>query len=258
MPARPSPWTGNAPVESDGEDGWPARLDDAPIVFGDVGPAGSGPAPLTGDADQAMQADDGGRSGTIRYGPAGPVRKPEPEPIAEEPQSRFPRWLLIVAIVALVAVPLAVVAWLFFFGGDDEPTPGSAREPAEECGGVTVPVAPQGAETLLADIEGQGCTVPVAWDGEQLAVPRSDGGIDRYDLGALPDDVLVFGDWTCDGRESPALYRPSDGQVFTFTALVGAGEEASATGEPSGVENGEPTVVVDNSGCHRVDVSADD
>ena len=258
----PSPWEGKAQVESDGEDGWPSRLDDAPISFGDVADrweaqrtAGGGA--LTGDADQAMTGD-GGRSGTIRYGPAGPVRKQEPEPVEEEPKSRFPRWLLIVAVTALIVVPLVIVAWMFFFGGDDEAVPGSAREPAPECDGITAPVAPQGSETLLADVEGQGCSVPVAWDGEQISAPTSDGGIDRFDLGALPDDVLLFGDWTCDGRESPALYRPSDGQIFTFQALVGDGEEVAVAGQPSGVENGEPSVVVDNSGCHRVEVSAAD
>lgn len=217
---------------------WSRTRDNAPPSW----PATPGPSGATTTGDD-------GRSGTIRYGPARPTRAPEPAPAEDQP--RFPRWVLVLAAIAVVAIPAAIVAFVFF-GGDDDRV--SVREAAPECDDVAAPVT-DGGQILLADVEGRGCSVPIAWDGEQLAVPDSSGGIERFDLGASPDDVLLFGDWTCDGRESPALYRPSDGQVFTFDELVGAGEQASVGGEASGVIDGEPEVVVDAEGCHHVQVT---
>jgi hypothetical protein len=102
-----------------------------------------------------------------------------------------------------------------------------------------------------ADLEGRGCTVLVGWDGQHLHVPHDDGTVARYDLGAGPRDVLLVGDWTCDGRDAPALYRPEDGQLFLFDTVA---EEATARGRPTGVAHGSPTVVTDADGCAQVRV----
>jgi hypothetical protein len=67
---------------------------------------------------------------------------------------------------------------------------------------------------LVADVNGDGCAVPLAWDGRVLvarfrpteAQPRS------FRLGRS-GDILLFGDWNCDGAETPALYRPTEGTV---------------------------------------------
>lgn len=134
-------------------------------------------------------------------------------------------------------------------GPSSESTP---RAVAPLCAGVSA--RDDGRDILLADVTGLGCSSSIAWDGRQLEVLGDDGSAQRYDLGAGPDDVLLFGDWTCDGRDAPALYRPQDGQLFTFDEVVGTGDQISVTGAPTGVTNGTPVVVTDD-GCDRVEVS---
>jgi eukaryotic-like serine/threonine-protein kinase len=135
----------------------------------------------------------------------------------------------------------------------DEPEGGEAGEASslpvcDDAGGHDMPT---GVRILDADVEGRGCTVPVGWDGRQLIVPLRSGASVRYDLDAHPDDVLLLGDWNCDGRAAPALYRPVDGQLFVFD---GFSEDATARGTSSGVIDGRPIVVRDDGGCDRIDV----
>jgi hypothetical protein len=46
---------------------------------------------------------------------------------------------------------------------------------------------------------------------------------ERWQLGQQGDRV-VLGDWDCDGAATPAVLRPSSGDVFVFTAWVTGGE----------------------------------
>ncbi len=204
-------------------------------------------------------ATDGGRAATQLFGPAPPA----PATRTGETTRRIPRPLTLTAAGLIVLVPIVVVLWLTL--GDDAAAPEpvadgdaevvddmvSERQPAEPC----EEAGPADADAILADVEGRGCSVPVTWNGAQLTVPMEDGDERRFDLGADDGDELLFGDWTCDGHETPALYRPSTGELFTFEALVEPGEETTVDGEDTGVPDGDVTVITDAAGCDRVDAT---
>ncbi len=124
------------------------------------------------------------------------------------------------------------------------------REAPPACA-VTVTPALQGP-TQLADIDGQGCGVPAAWDGQTLEV-AIDGDLQRFDLPGDQQDTLLFGDFSCDGRETPALYRSSTGEVFVFPTL-NPDDEITVRAEPDVVADAMARVVVDAQGCARVDL----
>ena len=60
------------------------------------------------------------------------------------------------------------------------------------------------------DVDGDGCPDTVTVDGAQVVVD----GV-RYDVGA-PGDAVAVADWDCDGTDTPAVVRPSTGDVFVF------------------------------------------
>ena len=66
------------------------------------------------------------------------------------------------------------------------------------------------------DVDGDGCPEAVSIDGAQVVV---DGA--RYDVGA-PGDAVAVADWDCDGSDTPAVVRPSTGDVFVFDAWATA------------------------------------
>jgi hypothetical protein len=49
----------------------------------------------------------------------------------------------------------------------------------------------------------------------------------RYEVGA-PGDLVVLGDWDCDGTPTPSVVRPTDGSVWTFPNWTTASEVAVA------------------------------
>lgn len=256
--------------------------DPAPVPISASGRAGVlGAVAHPADTD-ARSRPAGPSAGAIR--PGAVTRDPSAaDPVVDETGRRF-RVPLLTAVLAVVLVPVAVVAVSTTGGGSpptvalspddadgtdgtieaperdavdlDAPGPApsgdAAREPAPACGGRQA--ADDGREILLADLAGRGCSALVAWDGRRLEVFDAGAPSERYDLGAQPDDVLLFGDWTCDGRDAPALYRPADGRLFTFEQLVDAGGRASVTGTPTGVTGGTPRVMTDAAGCDRVEV----
>ncbi|MCC5947230.1 MAG: serine/threonine protein kinase [Nitriliruptoraceae bacterium] len=255
----------------------PARSDDAQ------------PSPPPAPSEPGTGAAGPRGSGTIVWRPAPPdALDAFGEPTEPEPPRRA-RWPWFVGLALLAAIGGLTAVVLSGDGSDPDPTlqrldgaaddlaedgssgseePGSgeARRPAPPCdpadddvlaaaqdparGGV----AAVGDEALVfaADVDGRGCSVPLRWDGAELRVPREDGTTDRYALGAAPDDVLLVGDWTCDGRETPALYRPADGQVFTFDVLTTDGAEVAVSGTPSEVIDGTPQVRTGSDGCDTV------
>lgn len=232
---------------------------DAPVARGASGASG---APTAGSAAPAAGSAHGAeRSGTQLFGPA------PPRPTAPSPQrSGVDRRLLVAAAALVVLLPVGVVWWLVAGGGDDVPPPeppaesraeaaSVERTPTAPCEDVEAPAEAQDddAEVLPADVAGRGCTVPVVWDGRTLTVPRADGVPRRYELDAEVGDRLLFGDWTCDDHETPALYRPDSGQVFLFEGFADD-EEVTVVGEPTGVVDGRARVLVDEAGCHRIDV----
>jgi hypothetical protein len=219
------------------------------------------------------------RAGVLGARPGTAVSEGRPAPRAEPPAQhtgpgpgprlRRRHLVLLAALVVaalVLAVPLGLTGWL----GREVPelrqaapgaagTVGTVESTADVDAASSAPrpacpdrPAPDAVGVLhLADLEGRGCDVPVVWDGQQLHVPVEDGTVERYDLGAVQGDVLLLGDWSCDGHDSPALYRPDDGQLFVFDAFA---EDTRARGEPTGVTDGRPTVVTDADGCPAVRV----
>jgi eukaryotic-like serine/threonine-protein kinase len=212
------------------------------------------------------------RAGVLGARPEGaanverPARRTEPPAQRTGPIPERRRRHLVVLAALVLAIPLGLTGWLS--NGRQVPAPpeeapgaaatlgevGSTTEvdPARSTFPPACPDRPApdlAGEVHLADVEGRGCRVPVVWDGHELHVPAEDGTVTRYDLGAAPGDLLLLGDWSCDGHDSPALYRPDDGQLFVFEAFA---EDTRARGEPTGVTDGRPAVVTDAAGCPRI------
>jgi hypothetical protein len=144
------------------------------------------------------------------------------------PAVRAPRALSAAAVVtgvALVAVGVTRTV-------DDGPNPGH-RPPATIPAPATTPV-PSGepAPTTSAaptttgpapvpagcppgdprgpDLDGDGCPDPVRVEGTTIVV-----GDRRFEV-AQAGEVVVLGDWDCDGAVTPATLRSDTGEVFAF------------------------------------------
>jgi hypothetical protein len=78
-------------------------------------------------------------------------------------------------------------------------------------------------------------------------VPPFDGRIEhagrRYAVGE-PGDVVLLGDWDCDGTASPVVHRPATGQVWRFDAWP----ETTTPLAPAVVSTGAADVAVRRSG----------
>jgi eukaryotic-like serine/threonine-protein kinase len=202
---------------------------------------------------------------TRRFGPA------PPPPPAPEPAARRPKVPLLLGALVVLLVPIGIVLALVFGGDDDraltadtapgDPPVASPEPPAEELAPCEdAPALPPGNGVAVpADTTGEGCTVELGWDPDEqvLAVPQGDDEILRYQLGE-PGDVLVVGDWDCDGAQTPGLYRPSSGEVFLFDGFAGPGGELdSGPAEATGTTDGEPVVIEGDDGCDRIEVRED-
>ena len=67
-----------------------------------------------------------------------------------------------------------------------------------------------------------------------------------------PGDVVVVGDWDCDGASTPAVVRPATGEVWVFAAW---------TPEPATervVDGAASAVVEHGDGCDRLVVRTED
>ena len=98
---------------------------------------------------------------------------------------------------------------------------------------------------MQADIDGDGCPSAVTWSANVLEVEGR-----RYQLGQ-PGDALLLGDWDCDGRDTPALYRPG-GTVFFFDAWAEDGQALPAASRGDHVMDGAPEVHHGKDGCDRL------
>lgn len=85
--------------------------------------------------------------------------------------------------------------------------------------------------------------VDVVWDGAHAeAIVASASGTTRYQLGQ-PGDHLVVGDWDGDGNATPAVFRPSTGELFLFNAWATPDRPPpTATAHQTGVRGGRPMV----------------
>lgn len=84
-------------------------------------------------------------------------------------------------------------------------SPAAAPNPSPTTTGPLGPPSP----CIPPPGEGAGCA-PVVVDGTSVRV-----GSRRYEVGQ-PGDRVVVGDWDCDGMATPAVLRPSTGDVFIF------------------------------------------
>lgn len=108
-------------------------------------------------------------------------------------------------------------------------------------------------ETLAADAFGTGC-VELNWVNGVLTVGPAGGpgaagsaqgstAVRRFVMGHAGDDLLI-GNWDCQGVETPALYRPSTGQVFEWTSWASRGHAVGpAKVIDTGILDGVATVV---------------
>lgn len=118
-----------------------------------------------------------------------------------------------------------------------------------------------GEAQLRADINGDGCPVPVAWDGQvmQVRLRATDVRPARFRFDRRGQ--LLLGDWNCDGRATPALYLPTTGEVVYYNRLADRVEEQGV--EEQGVDErgvaaapgGKARTVRDQDGCDDVQVS---
>ena len=101
---------------------------------------------------------------------------------------------------------------------------------------------PGSGRLAWSDLDGDRCLDPVRWDGRTLVVATS-SGTRSYRLGA-PGDQLLLGDWDGDQRATPALYRPSVGEVHYLDRLPGRVGERRGTSRSEEVpRNGDARVV---------------
>jgi hypothetical protein len=75
---------------------------------------------------------------------------------------------------------------------------------------------------------------------------------ERWTVGR-PGDVVVLGDWDCDGEVTPAVLRPTTGQVWSFARWSAAG--APEAGRTLGTIRGATSARVSSNGrCDRLEV----
>lgn len=139
--------------------------------------------------------------------------------------------------------------------GTPVPTTTPSRNPTDWEPRVAAPPCDDqapGDDDLLADVDGRGCSVPVAIEhGETsttLRLPPSAGALQGPYHVDGPPLAVVLGDWDGDGSDTPAVTMDDSGTVFAFTAW-GAGD-AVEIDEPIGTAA--PVVVTDARGKDHV------
>lgn len=144
----------------------------------------------------------------------------EPVPEREtDTDSRRPARLAV-----LLAVPLlgaAAVLTISVFHPSDMPGDlrrSAAPEPAE----VERTEAPPSKQPPPAGGDRIWPAEPVSVEGTVVSI-----GDRRWAVGA-PGDVVVVGDWDCDGAPTPAVLRPGDGGFYIFDHWAADGEVAPA------------------------------
>ncbi len=142
---------------------------------------------------------------------------------------------MVVATIVLTSV--AAVGAAVAAAGVLSPARGTSRPSILAC--------PPDPAPLQADVDGDGCASGVRWSGNVLEVEGR-----RYQLGE-PGDSVVLGDWDCDGRDTPALYRPT-GAVFFFDGWAEDGTPRPAASRGEQLPQGEPEVRRGEDGCDRL------
>jgi len=246
-------------------------------AVGEAGEAGRAERPTANFGPRPPRPAAPPRPGTPR--PARPSRvgaaRTRPSPSAAV--DRLVRPAMVIGTVALIAV-LAVAGWLMLRRGPGHPVARPEAGHAElapkpdppPCSDAVAPSPPRPPGTVLvADIDGSGCGSYAVWADGVLTVPaRSGRAAATYQLGE-PGDQVVLGDWDCDGRATPGLFRPASGDAYVFDGWAGPGQEMAARpvdlgadSEPGQGRQGGAMVRVahstqpDHAGCDKLDVIA--
>lgn len=174
---------------------------------------------------QVLNAPD--RRGWRRY-----LRRAEAAPDEVVTEAGSPRFS---GATALLAVPLLGAALILMIsvirpGGGDGKGP-SETAVAAATNADPPPGAPDEAETPGASPPAK----PPArrgervWPAEPVSVEGTTVSIgDRRWAVGVEGDVVIVGDWDCDGAPTPAVLRPGDGSLYVFDRWAGEGEAATA------------------------------
>lgn len=150
------------------------------------------------------------------------------------------------AAAALVTAALGGVALAWVVSISRTPPAPAAVAPAVALCADADGSAVAGAEVITADLYGEGCAVAVTWWTSQAEAEIATGeAAGRFRLGERGDHLLL-GDWDGNGTAEPALYRPTTGEMFSWSAWPVDGTPApSTTRSDTGVVGGVPVVVVE-------------
>jgi hypothetical protein len=102
------------------------------------------------------------------------------------------------------------------FEPSEPPTSATTTEPTTSTAPPDTRPSCPAVSRPAADVDGDGCPEPYSVVGAHLVL----AGV-TYELGR-PGDLTAVGDWDCDGRATPALVRPSTGEVFVFDSWARA------------------------------------
>ena len=140
------------------------------------------------------------------------------------------------------------------------PSPGRDRtSAAHACPAYPpLPGGPQ-SQRLSADLRGDGCEVPVTWDGTTARFrldPHDDvpEALEFHDHAVPLNGRLLLGDWDCDGADSPALYLPATGELVSFDQLGDSNDAVRRRAAQTGVRDGEAEVRHGRDGCDVVEI----
>jgi hypothetical protein len=99
------------------------------------------------------------------------------------------------------------------------PRPGSGVARQTDCPAESAPAPP------AADVDGNGCP-------EHLDIAKStvSAGRAQWTIGK-PGDIVAVGDWDSHGGATPALLRPTTGDVFVFAGWADPDEPIIVTPE---------------------------
>lgn len=132
----------------------------------------------------------------------------------------------------LLAVPLLGAALILMISVV-RPGAGAGPRPSDR----TVAAAAKEDRAARSAVDATGESTPArppvggerVWPAEPIAVEGTIVSIGerRWAVGEV-GDVVIVGDWDCDGAPTPAVLRPADGGLYVFDRWAGEGEAATA------------------------------
>ena len=141
-------------------------------------------------------------------------------------------------------------------GGSQPPSsPTTADGTPPGTSGEQLAPRTQPTEQPAIDPPPAGDPVPPTVPAGEVTVVSHEGA--RYRIGE-PGDLVVVGDWDCDGSPTPTVVRPTDGSVWTFASWAPAGARVGA--EPVGVAPSPASAAVTTGpdGCDELTVTTTD